>query len=88
MTCIVCMGDIEDKLTTFSVDIDGTLYVVKEVPSHVCSQCGEVSYSYDVSQRLEDIVLGMKAQMEAGVLDTPTATATYTVSELNKLKAA
>ena len=56
MTCFMCKGDMEDKLTTFMVDIGDCIVIVKNVPSHVCRQCGEISYSDEVSERLEQIV--------------------------------
>ena len=56
MICFMCKGEMEDKLTTFMVDIGNCIVIVKNVPSHVCRQCGEVSYSDEVSERLEQIV--------------------------------
>jgi len=38
------------------VDIDECIIIVKNVPSQVCSQCGEVSYSNEVAKQLEKIV--------------------------------
>ncbi len=60
MTCFMCKGDMEEKLTTFMVDLGQCIIIVKNVPSHVCRQCGEVSYSDEVSARLETIVETMK----------------------------
>ena len=40
MTCVMCKGDMEDRLTTFMVDLGNCIVIVKGVPSHVCSQCG------------------------------------------------
>jgi YgiT-type zinc finger domain-containing protein len=56
MICFVCKGHIEDKPTTFMVDLENCIVIVKNVPSQVCSQCGETSYSNDVAHRLEKIV--------------------------------
>ena len=53
MTCFMCRGDVEDKLTTFMVEVDGCIIIVKGVPSHVCTQCGEISYDTNVVMRLE-----------------------------------
>ena len=53
MTCISCKGDLINKNTNFII-------IVKDVPSQVCSQCGEVSYSHEVAKRLEEIVGQMK----------------------------
>ncbi len=60
MTCFMCRGDMENKLTTFMVEVDGCIIIVRGVPSHVCTQCGEVSYDTDVVMRLEKIVDNMK----------------------------
>ena len=60
MICFMCKGDMEDKLTTFMVDLGNCIVIVKNVPSHVCKQCGEVSYSDEVSARLEQIVDAVK----------------------------
>ncbi|MCL2421550.1 MAG: type II toxin-antitoxin system MqsA family antitoxin [Defluviitaleaceae bacterium] len=56
MKCFMCKGSLSDKLTTFMVDIDECIIIVKNVPSQVCSQCGEVSYSNEVAKQLEKIV--------------------------------
>ncbi len=61
MSCFMCKGTLEDKLTTFMVDLGNCIVIVKNVPSQVCAQCGEVSYSDDVAKRLEKIVDSMKA---------------------------
>lgn len=63
MKCIMCKGDLEDKLTNFMVDLGNCIIIVKGVPSRVCSQCGEVSYSHDVATRLEEITSNMKNTM-------------------------
>ena len=56
MRCVFCMGTLEEKTSAFTVELDERIVVVKNVPSHVCSQCGEVSYSNDVYRELEKVV--------------------------------
>lgn len=56
MSCFMCKGQLENKETTFMVEIDGRIVIVKNVPSHVCRQCGETSYDNEVTKRLEEIV--------------------------------
>jgi hypothetical protein len=41
-------------------DLGSCIVIVKNVPSQVCSQCGEVSYSNDVAHKLEQIVASIK----------------------------
>ena len=62
MTCIYCKGELEHKMTNFIADLGSTIIIVKDVPSEVCKQCGEVSYSDKVAKRLEQIVEAMKKQ--------------------------
>ena len=56
MSCFMCKGNLEDKLTNFIPDLGNCIIIVKDVPSQVCSQCGEVSYSNDVALQLEKII--------------------------------
>jgi len=56
MTCFMCKGQVRDGFSVFTADLDGCIVVVKNVPSGVCGQCGEVSYSDDVARALEQIV--------------------------------
>ena len=68
----MCKGTLEDKLTTFMVDLGNCIVIVKNVPSQVCTQCGEVSYSDDVAKRLEAIVGSMRAAItEIAVVNYP-----------------
>ena len=61
--CIMCKGNLVDKETNFIADLDNCIIIVKGVPSQVCSQCGEVSYSHEVAIQLEKIVNKLKNAM-------------------------
>ena len=56
MTCFMCKGSLADRLTTFMVDVGSCIVIIKNVPSQVCSQCGETSYSDAVAAQLEKTV--------------------------------
>ena len=56
MNCSVCKLKLEKKEAAFMVESDGCIVIVKNVPSCVCSQCGETSYDNEVTKRLEEIV--------------------------------
>lgn len=62
MTCFMCKGKIEDKLTNYIADLGDMIIIVKSVPSQVCTQCGEISYSDDVARQLEKIVNSLRNQ--------------------------
>jgi YgiT-type zinc finger domain-containing protein len=52
----MCKGAVEDKLAPFITELINCIVIVKNVPSQVCSQCGESSYSDEVARQLEKIV--------------------------------
>lgn len=52
----MCKGKLEEKNTTFMVELDNCIIIIKNVPSLVCVQCGEVSYSNEVAKQLEKLV--------------------------------
>ena len=56
MKCLYCKGTLEDKNTNYIADLGDSIIVIRNVPTQVCSQCGERSYSYPVSVRLQEIV--------------------------------
>ena len=62
MTCFMCKGKIENRLTNYIADLGNTIIIVKDVPSQVCQQCGEVSYSDEVARKLEQIVASLQEQ--------------------------
>ena len=63
MKCFMCKGTLENKLTNCIADMGNCIIIVKDVPSQVCTQCGEVSYSNEVAEQLEKIVDKMKNAM-------------------------
>lgn len=56
MNCFMCKGKLENKNTTFMVELDNCIIIIKNVPSQVCKQCGDVSYSDEVAKQLEKLV--------------------------------
>lgn len=60
MSCFMCKGSMNAQITTFMVDLGNCIVVVKNVPSQVCGQCGEISYSNEVARQLEKITEGLR----------------------------
>ena len=54
--CFMCKGTMEKKNTTFMVELDNTIIIVKNVPSFVCKQCGEIAYDDEVAKQLEILI--------------------------------
>ncbi len=56
MKCFMCKGDMINKNTNYILDLDGSIIIIKNVPSLVCNQCGEVFYENEVMKRIEKII--------------------------------
>ena len=52
MTCVFCGGKVELQNVTFIYNGDGDYLFVENVPAEVCSQCGEKTYSPEVTDDL------------------------------------
>ena len=56
MTCFICKGRTQEMKKTYVATLEECVIIVKNVPAIVCSQCGEVYYTDEVAERLEQIV--------------------------------
>lgn len=69
--CNACFSD--DKLktkTTFTVEYKNCIIVIKNVPCLECEVCGEITFTDEVSAKLEIIVNTAKRLMqEISVID-------------------
>ena len=52
MQCIFCGGKIESRRVTFVYDYDNDYFLIENVPAEVCMQCGEKTYSPEVTDDL------------------------------------
>ena len=50
-TCPFCKGRVEHVHRW-----DGELYILRNVPADVCSQCGEVFFGPDALKSMDDVV--------------------------------
>jgi YgiT-type zinc finger domain-containing protein len=46
---------MEESFATHTVDLNGMIIVIKNVPAMVCKQCGEVWYNGTVARQLDKI---------------------------------
>ena len=69
--CNACFKDDKIKThTTFTVEYKDCIIVVKNVPCLECQICGEITFSDEVSERLEKLVNAAKSVLqEISVID-------------------
>lgn len=60
--CPICGGNKIEMETSFTVDFQTGVVVIRNVPATVCSQCGEEWLSNEVTEKLENIVSEAKKQ--------------------------
>lgn len=69
--CNVCFSDdkIETK-TTFTVEYNDCIIVIKNVPCLECQRCGEIFFADEVSEKLERLTdAAKKIMQEISVID-------------------
>lgn len=52
MKCVFCGGKVEFRKVTFAYDYDDDYFLIENVPAEVCLQCGEKTYSPDVTDHV------------------------------------
>lgn len=52
-SCYICSGEIMDLKTTVHFQWGKKVYVIDDVPTHVCQRCGEKYFDAGVYHRLE-----------------------------------
>ena len=56
MKCGICKAETEEKTVTYTEDIDQRVIVVRYVPAHVCTECGNTWYDGTVVAVLERLI--------------------------------
>ena len=56
MKCFLCNGNMVDGFATDVTDTDSSVIIIRSVPCHKCTQCGEVTFELTVAERLEKMV--------------------------------
>lgn len=63
MNCVFCNGQLTEELRKYIVDLGECVVIVKNVPAKVCQECGEATYSNEVSNRLMNILDTVRRSM-------------------------
>ena len=74
MKCFFCKGSMVESTTNYMADLDGHFIIIRNVPCHKCTQCGEVTYSGTVAARLDELVTALEKMMaEVAIIDYEAA---------------
>ena len=56
MKCGICKAEMEENIVTHTEDVGQGVIVIRYVPAHVCTECGNTWYSGGVAAQLEKMV--------------------------------
>jgi YgiT-type zinc finger domain-containing protein len=56
MKCGICKAEMEETTVTYTEDIEQGVIVIRHVPAHVCTECGNTWYSGAVAAQLETMI--------------------------------
>lgn len=69
-TCPLCGGNKLKGTTTFTVDFNSGILVLRNVPATICSQCGEEWIGDEVAAKLETVAeTARKEKKQVEVVD-------------------
>lgn len=52
--CISCGGQVEERLERIDYRYHGQLFILEQVPTGVCTQCGGKFFKAEVAKRMEE----------------------------------
>lgn len=68
--CHVCSSETSHPENVSEVfQIDGKFYLVENIPSIVCSQCGEITFSRQTTERIRSILHSESQPIKAISMD-------------------
>ena len=69
--CMLCKCDtVKQSTTTHVVNYNGSVIIIKNVQCEECEQCGEIFYTDEVAEHLEEMVNEAKKLLqEISVID-------------------
>lgn len=70
MTCFYCKGNMKNDTTTYMTSLSNCYIIIKNVPCHKCTQCGEESIDGETALKIEKILEKLKSVFtEVAIVD-------------------
>ena len=67
---VFCKGDLKPSTTTYTVNINDNIIIIKNVPCEEYQQCGEQYFSTNVTRHIKNLVNQVKnALSEITIVD-------------------
>ncbi|MBN1593936.1 MAG: YgiT-type zinc finger protein [Candidatus Coatesbacteria bacterium] len=59
--CIYCGGEVRERSERVDYRFHGQLFILENVPTGVCNQCGEKYFTAEIAKQMEDAVRCIEA---------------------------
>ena len=56
--CSICGAHVQERTTTYTQEVDGSIAVITDVPVLGCVQCGEQYFMPETVDRLHQLIAG------------------------------
>ena len=66
--CWYCGGEVTEQLQTIDYRLEGKLFILENIPTGVCSQCGEKFFTAKISKKMETLVTTAKPPKKTAVI--------------------
>lgn len=69
MICTNCKkGNLKEEKTTYYKKVNGSYFIVENVPCFVCDYCGEKAYSLQTLKKIERMIENMTKVEKANIV--------------------
>ncbi|MFB6271481.1 MAG: YgiT-type zinc finger protein [Salinibacter sp.] len=65
MECLYCGGQMERRLSSYTVDRQGYHLFLREIPAYICSQCGEKHFGEAEVEAVQALIRSVESQIES-----------------------
>jgi YgiT-type zinc finger domain-containing protein len=65
MKCLLCKGEMEKTMVTYTVDRKGYHLFIKEIPAYICSQCGEKYFEEKEVDAIQDMIKSLEEKLQS-----------------------
>jgi len=64
MKCLYCSGEMERELSTYTIDRKRYHLFLEEIPTYVCSRCGEKGYDEEEVEAIQNMIKKLEEEIE------------------------
>lgn len=64
MKCLLCQGETERALVSYTVDRKGYHLFIEKLPAMVCTQCGERYYDERETEAIQDMIRSLEEKLK------------------------